>query len=463
MKSISKFTLLTLLLAFAAMTSCSEQEQLDESSIISSETSNLPALIAEDFGSNYPDATAVDWEVDADYASATFTVSNNTGEGTPMGVWYNMHNQKRIMSSSTVDYDNIPDAVKLAFQNSDYGTWEHYETVTLLNRYNNDAVSQIYIVKAKGSFTDNPTLFEASLSFTAEGVLIQLSVDEIRSNDDERNNRHHSYDEWLYNAIPDYVTTFVNNNYPGAHYLHISKTDDAATVKILNGHTVATLQFDAAGNWLSTRTRINAKDLPAEVRSAIKYDGFNYSKICQIEECVTADSETYYIITVKDKKGNKSEIRINEDGTIVDGGNIESGNDSNGTNNADNLCKTQAEVEAFIQNRYPGATIQDWDDDDKELEVELLYNGTKIDVLFNHTANGYEWSSSEWDLDYRQSSTIPAAIQNVITTKYSGYQLYYISYIETANNGNYYEVGLKTSRQNLKVKFDEQGNVLAEY
>ena len=464
MKSISKIILLTLSLAFlSATTSCHEQEMLVDADGVSAQSATVPELIANDFQSQYPLATSVVWEVDSVYASASFILNNICGTTTNSNVWYNLRNQKKAMETTTVNYSDIPEAVKTAYESGDYGTWEHSENVTLVTRYDNTTVTQIYIIKATGSLSGSSKTLNALLAYTNEGVLVKVELSEVRSLNDVTVEDRHDYDKWLINTLPDYVSAYVNANYPNARYLSAYQQGVVLAVKILDGHTVRTLEFDTNGNWIATLTKVEFKNLPEAVRNAVQSDAFGYEKISEINECTTA-TEHYYIFTVKDNKGKNTEVRINDDGTIEGGtSNGDNDNDNADSDNDSNVLATYADVEAFIQNRYPGAVIKDNDSDNKKLNLELLYDGIKIDVEFSRSTAGYEWVSSEWDLDYRQESAVPEAIQTVLNTTYSGYQLYYITYVESAAKGNYYEVGLKANRQSLKVVFSTEGEVIAEY
>lgn len=112
MNIFKKSLLLMLSLACAVMTlSCSENDPLDESTPITTETANLPALIAEDFVASFPKATSIDWEIDSMYASASFTLRHRLGENLEMGVWYNLLDQKKKLVSTEVAFDSIPDVV----------------------------------------------------------------------------------------------------------------------------------------------------------------------------------------------------------------------------------------------------------------------------------------------------------------------------------------------------------------
>ncbi|MGM9840883.1 MAG: PepSY-like domain-containing protein [Candidatus Limisoma sp.] len=447
--------LLVCSLAVAALYSLQSCSQSDDLEVSSAADVNLPLAISQDFDKTFPGATSVDWSVDSIYATASFSFSNEAGELIKSTVLYNLTSQQRSLLSTNSNYDALPDAVKAAFESSDYAAWQ-LTLVSQISRYSHKAVSAIYVIKAQGTFADDSTLFDVTLYYTAEGLLVHLDLDAVRQNS------HHGYGDWVVDNIPDYVIAFVDSNYPGARYIHIEVGNDGAVVEILDQRTVRTLYFDAAGNWTSTRTNVNEKNLPAEVRNAIDALEADHAKVSEIEECVTAEGETYYIATVKGKDGKKSEVRINVDGTTPDSEPAD-GDDNNPEIVDNGLLQNRTQVEAYILNRYPEATIRDWDQDNKQLVVEIVYTGVKIDVTFERSAEGYAWSSSEWDLDYRQPESLPEAVKAAVEASYADYQLYFASFVETADEGNYYLVGLKSGRSSIKVKLDEQGNVLAEY
>ncbi|MGN1266053.1 MAG: PepSY-like domain-containing protein [Muribaculaceae bacterium] len=458
MKKLRRFIMMCLpLAALVAVSSCSEDEPVNDAT--ETAINDVPAQIVADFQTSYPNARSVDWSVDSLYASASFDNGNN-GESQPTTVWYELLSKIKSMQATTIAYEELPEAVKTAFESSYYGSWTHANDAAVLNRYNSDTTVDIYAISAIGSFESDDKTYTAYLFYTADGLLVKLTIDELTSDMGNGEKHKSHYQEWLMVKMPSYVKDYVSSNYPNASYLHIDKDKDQVVVKILDRRVVRAIFFDNEGNWIATHTTLKIENLPEAVRSAIEQiNNFNH-KPENAEECITAEGEHYYIVTLKDKSGKKVEVRIDEDGTILNGNDID--NPGNGGGNA---CADRAEVETYIQNRYPGATIKDWDSDDKQLEVEIEYNSVKIDVVFDKTAEGYVWVSSEWDLDYRQESAVPEAIQQAISANYADYQIYYIAYIESAADGNYYEVGLKSSKHNgdIKVKFDAEGNVIAEY
>ena len=91
--------------------------------------------------------------------------------------------------------------------------------------------------------------------------------------------------------------------------------------------------------------------------------------------------------------------------------------------------------------------------------------GAKIKVRFDFRPQGYLWTESEWDLDIRDTSAVPASVRATLDASYADYRLNFLKYVEPASADNYYEAGLKSvqTKQTVKVKLDEQGSILAEY
>ena len=456
------------------MSSCNDDAQLVAGDEALPE--NVPASVYENFRSSFPEAVDVTWAVDGEYAVATFTAVSTRSAAGKTSVWYGLKDAKKKMQSQTVGFEMLPEAVRDAFAGSEYAEWTPQPAAGLLTRYAAGTVESIYVLRATGA-SEGAAAKESTLYYTADGVLVKSSVETVY--DESYRDLDADYRDWLPQTPPDYVAAFVNSNYPEAAYLYIYVGREVTKVKILDGRNTRQLLFDASGNWLSTQTQLHAEELPDAVLAAFRSSDYADCRIDNAEEYQTADGAHYYLLTVKDCSGKKHEIRIDGDGTSGDEGdedtpalpdtdgegNEDDGNDDGYETDNGTGYLAKSEIDAFVLQRYPNAAITDRDYDEKGLEVELSYNGTKITVVFDLCPQGYVWTGSEWDLDIRHASAIPAPIRETVDGSYAGYQLYFLKYIETASGSNYYEAGLKSAqlKQDIKVKMDEQGNVLAEY
>lgn len=447
---------------------------------------NVPVTIYEDFQRSFPEATSVSWSVSEGYAVATFMNVETRSEAGKTSVWYALKDAKKKMQCRTIAFEALPEAVKTAFRNSEYADWTPEATANLLTRYAAGTVETIYVLRAKDA-SDHTASGEVTLYYTEDGVLVKLTAEVVY--DENYRDLEADYRDWLPQSPSDAVAAYISDHYPQAAYLYVYAGREVTKVKILDGRKARLLLFDAAGEWLSTCTQLHVADLPEAVLSAFRTSEYANCRIEQVEEWLTATEGNYYLLTVKDASGHKQEIRIGEGGSQEgdeetpeqpgdndndgenndnnEGDNNEEGDNKGDNNQPDNkdIYLKKTEIDAFLQQRYPDATVTDRDYDEKGLEVELSYNGAKIKVQFELHTQGYVWTGSEWDLDYRQPSVVPAPIRETLDRQYADYQLYFLKYHEMAHGDNYYMAGLKSAhlKREMKVKLDAAGNVLAEY
>ncbi|MDE6375317.1 MAG: PepSY-like domain-containing protein [Alistipes sp.] len=423
---------------------------------------DVPASVYEDFRVSFPNAENVRWSVADGYAVVTFTRPETRSAAGETSVWYELKDAQKKMQCRTIAFEALPEAVRAAFAESEYGADAADATAGLLIRYTAGTVENIYVLRVTTT-GDSAETTKTTLYYTVDGVLVKLTAEVVY--DGSYADLDPDYRDWLPRTSPEGVAEFVSRNYPRAEYLYIYEGRELTKVKILDGRQARLLLFDAAGNWLSTQTQLHADELPEEILAAFRASDYADRRIDSVEEYLTADDEHYYVLTVKDRSG-KQEIRINEDGMLDDGGDWNTpGRPGDGEQDAPAGGLSEAEVDAFIRERYPEATVVSRSQDDKELEVKLSANGAKIEVRFELRSQGYLWTESEWDLEIRDAAAVPAPVQATIDASYAGYRLTFLKYVESASGENYYEAGLKSEhlKQTVKVKMDEQGGVLAEY
>ena len=102
---------------------------------------------------------------------------------------------------------------------------------------------------------------------------------------------------------------------------------------------------------------------------------------------------------------------------------------------------------AFVRQRYPEATIVALTHDDKGAEAELSCPGAKIKVRFDFRPQGYLWTESEWDLDIRDTSAVPASVRATLDASYADYRLNFLKYVETG-------IGRQLLRSRTEVRSD---------
>lgn len=456
----SKLTLLTALLS-VILWSCSDDIQ----SLTETATpEDVPASIHADFTRSYPDASDVTWSLSNGYAVASFIAHTAINESECHStVWYWLNDNQKKMHSTPISFSELPSAVTTAFYAGEYASLTPSKTAHVITRYIDGNEDYIYIIKAKGAL-DGTVSTAVKLYYTEDGVLVKLSSEIVYDESFSEDEDIDEFKDWLPQTPADFVKAYVDTNYPGARYLYIYESQSFTKVKILDRHVARTLLFDGSGAWISTATEIDKDDIPSEILAAFRMSEFAEWHIDKITEYLTASDGHYYMLSLKKEK-DKAELRIEADGSVTDDPASPYDPENPGNNSDETTYLSKSEIEGFILAKYPGASIRKYDYDDDDAEVEIIYNTHKIKVEFELHPQGYLWSESEWDFNVKDSDSLPVSILKTISDRYSGYRLEYLVYHETSAYAPYYEAGLKSSqaKKSIKVKMDEQGNVIAEY
>lgn len=458
----SKIIGLTASLLVVSLWSCNDDVQSATETTTIPE--DVPAGIYADFTHSYPEATDVTWSISDEYAVASFSSNISRAEVVHHStVWYQLSDSQKKMHSTTIPFSELPAAVADAFYAGEYATLTPAEYACVITRYVGSGVEYIYKIQAKG-LLEGTAATSVKLYYTEDGVLVKLSSEIVYDESFVDHDYLDELEEWLPKTPSDFVSACVDTYYPGARYLYIYEGRNFTKVKILDGHTARLILFSADGSWVSTMTEIDGHDIPADILAAFRTSEFAEWHIHKITEYVTAADGHYYLLSLENGK-NKTELRIEANGILTEDPStpVQPENPAEPSDNSSYLAK--ADIEGFIITKYPGASIIKYDYDDDEIEVEIIYDNHKIKVEFELNPQGYTWNQSEWNFNIKDMASLPAIIVNSLSAKYSDCRLEYLSYIETATAAPYYEAGLKSSgtKKTVKVKLDEQGNVIAEY
>lgn len=426
------------------MASCSS----DDSEMVTASAENVsevvsPAIV-ENFNALFSGAKDVVWDATTDYAVASFTLD---GKASRCKAWFDFAYNECKMDMKGSDCDYLPDAVKTAFEDSEYATWTLDSEIDHIKRYVKGSVSEIYVLTATGIIDGYES--KVILYYDEDGVLLKSVVTTIYKQEEGEEN---DYSELLPQTPDDAISAFVAANYPQAKYIGIYRDGRNTVVKLLDGRLVRKVVFDADNVWVSTTTEMKIANVPESVRLALSQSEYKGMEVKKVTESVTPEG-TAYIFLLKDKAKGDKEIVITSDGAIESDDKTDDGNPSIVVN----------DINAFVADKYPGAVITKRDTDDKETELELNYNGIKISVKFSMPSQ--EWMQSEWKLDWKSGFYIPDAVRNAVENSYSSYNVEYITFVETAEGNNWYEIGLRTNdhRNKKTILLAEDGTLIAEY
>ncbi len=106
--------------------------------------------------------------------------------------------------------------------------------------------------------------------------------------------------------------------------------------------------------------------------------------------------------------------------------------------------------------KYPNANSVKWEKDEDIFVIEFILDGQEYEAEFDKTG---KWLETEEEI---KIGDLPEAIQKVLNTKYSGYEIGEAEYVETADYGIIYEVVIEKGDKEIEIYFYPDGMILKE-
>lgn len=279
MKLKTYFLMLALGICSAAMTSCDDDK----------DDVHVPDKLKQAFTRKYPGAKA-EWKTRQGYYIADFRYGSRDAEAwfTPDGDWR--------MTETEIPYAALPEAVKSAFGNSDYGTWK-VDDVDMLER---KGLEPVYVLEVKLK------PHEMKLHYNAEGILIKAVADR---DDDSA--------DYLPVELPEWIRTFLEERYPGSRVVETEREQGILEVDIIQDGIAKEVHFGADGNWLATSWEVEPGTLPAAVLTTLRQElATNYAGYeVDDTEWVETPTDSYYRIELEADKAADAILKIHRDGS----------------------------------------------------------------------------------------------------------------------------------------------------
>ena len=234
----------------------------------------------------YPNAQRVDWELQHDHYVADFYDNNIEKEAwiTTKGEW--------VMTESDILFNNLPDAVQTAFNESEYKDWR-VDDVDMLERIEMETVYVIEVEKSKQEF---------DLFYAEDGTLIK-AVEDI-----DNNNNYQP------NTVPEVLKNFINEKYPQATIVDIEVEKGITEIDILHENNANELHFNSANEWLYTTWDVREREIQ-DIATKVLNDNPGF-KIDDIDYKESADGSEVYIFELE--KGNQEiHVTVNMEGNVV--------------------------------------------------------------------------------------------------------------------------------------------------
>ena len=253
---------------------------------------NVPEELRSAFSQKYPEASPK-WKTRSNYYIADFQDQNYESEAwfTSDAVW--------LMTETDLPHASLPEAVKNAFKNSEYGQWS-LDDVDMLVR---EGMEPVYVLEVE----QGPR--EMDLYYNAEGILIKVVED---SEDDS--------EDYLPIELPEGVKNFLQEKYAESKIVETDREHGRLEVDIIHHGVVKEVVFDDSGNWLSTSREIGWNSLPEVVKIAIQREiSNNYVGYEADDEpgMVETPDGNYYRIELEAEDDREVILKIREDGTLL--------------------------------------------------------------------------------------------------------------------------------------------------
>ena len=432
MKRILSLCHILLTGSFVLMTSCNDNDDLHSNPV----PENIPEKVILEFNAKYPNATNVTWSTKDTYAVANFYLaSTRTGGHEPNNTaWFNMAGHWN-MTETEISYQQLPEAVKTAFEASPYASWRMDNEIDKLQRSNNNETLYIIEVSQKEGNVET----EVDLYYTEEGILVKEIINAEADND---------YHEYLPQQPEGNIQTWLDQNFPNARIVDYDCEQNGTEVEIIANGLKHEILFDNQQQWVYTKTEYERRDLtqiPTSILNHLRTSPYYTSDnaIDDVEKYTTRDNGTYYCFELKTAYDDDVKVYVNETGIIS--------RPQNGSDGGNSNVPVEDELQNFIDQKYPDAIILEKDYDHGYLEIDILHDGIEKEIKFN---GQNQWVRTEWEV--RQ---LPDAVKNTITAQ--GYTLddNEFDYVETTDS-SWYEVEVRKGRDELKLYISPTGEIL---
>ena len=383
------------------------------------------------FAERFPDAQNVSWSVKGDYAVATFYWSTRAAAAN-CSAWFDNIGGSWSMTKTEVPYSMLPQAVKSAFEASEYATWQCDNDVDVLTR-SGEVEPEIYVIEVEQAER------EMDLYYSPDGVLVKTLADAGPDYD---------YGDFIPARPVAGVDEYLAANYPGARVIDVDVESEGTEVEIIDNGVKRELLFDRNGAWQYTKTEVRRSELPAAVTGAwasSQYAEANGYRLDDADYFETASDGTFYRLELESRNGDVK-LKITPAGELsLYEPSFDLGTGGSGA------------VDTFIAETYPGAMILERDSEDGYLEVEIRHEGHEKSVLFNGAG---AWVKTSWEVRY---NALPAAVTAAVAaSEYASWKFDDADYVETPD-GAWYEIEMEQERpeREVKLRITEDGTLLA--
>lgn len=281
--TMKRFLLLwAAVVSLGAMTGCDDDDDRSQ---------NVPSAVQSTFVKMFPGAGDVEWSKRSGYLVVDFRDGS-----ADMQAWFDAAG-RWYMTETELTYGQLPEAVRTAFETGEYAAWR----VKDADRLQREGLDPVYVLEVGQRET------EYELLYAANGVLLRAAADTDDGDD---------HDDLLPAELPQAVTEFLEQHYPGARIVEAERRGGMLEVEIMDGRTLREVLFGTMDAWVSTSTEVRPGEVPAAVLGALETSEYGAWTIDGIDHFESPDDEWYLFDMEQPGTDREKELRIRLDGTI---------------------------------------------------------------------------------------------------------------------------------------------------
>ena len=248
----------------------------------------------------YPDATNVKWVSKNGYTVAKFNrlATRSANLEYDYSVWFN-GTGTWCMTESEVTYEALPEAVKTAFEASEYAAWK----IDDIDKLERAGMETFYVIEAETKSGNIEK--EADIYFLETGAVIKVVLD---VEDD------YDYEDYLPADVQTVLKSLISQKYPGAVIMDTEYDDGEIEVEIVHEWRGKDVYFSKDNVWLRTEWDVRKSELPAAVMNQlnVSYPSWEIDDA----EYVETPSGAWFVIELE-KGEAEVEIKLSADGVIL--------------------------------------------------------------------------------------------------------------------------------------------------
>lgn len=253
----------------------------------------------------FPNATNVSWKTKNSYQVAKFSLNSSSDNA----AWFNKGGNW-FMSETDITFDMLPNAVKEAFKQSTYASWQ----IDDVDKIEREGVEVVYVIEVEKKAAKEDK--EVDLYFSADGVLLKTVFD---------SDKDYDYEDYIPQnpkSLPKKISSYIEENYPGAKILDIDKELKGYEIEITDKDKKCSreLYFDNSEAWICTKTEIWAMlikngsfSIPQAVKTAVEAYAAHEEEWAHYK----TPNREFYRVEIEETSGNEYEIDVDLDGNVT--------------------------------------------------------------------------------------------------------------------------------------------------